>query len=109
MSQDSCDAQKPTALLKSASFNEKPGSPNNISYSSKEKTKNEPNSVIKVASPNIRREPKLSSEPSEDVVDPRVQVELEKLNTATDLINKLEIELDVNFLVAIMFWLKCQL
>ncbi|KAG8198395.1 hypothetical protein JTE90_021638 [Oedothorax gibbosus] len=30
----------------------------------------------------------------EESVDPRVQVELERLNTATDLINKLEIELD---------------
>lgn len=30
----------------------------------------------------------------EELVDPRVQVELERLNTATDLINKLEIELD---------------
>nr|XP_042907820.1 SH3 domain-binding protein 5-like [Parasteatoda tepidariorum] len=31
---------------------------------------------------------------NEELVDPRVQVELERLNTATDLINKLEIELD---------------
>ncbi|GFY50979.1 SH3 domain-binding protein 5-like [Trichonephila inaurata madagascariensis] len=32
--------------------------------------------------------------PPEELVDPRVQVELERLNTATDAINKLEIELD---------------
>ncbi|GIY89483.1 SH3 domain-binding protein 5-like [Caerostris darwini] len=32
--------------------------------------------------------------PLEELVDPRVQVELERLNTATDAINKLEIELD---------------
>lgn len=30
----------------------------------------------------------------EESVDPRVQIELERLNTATDLINRLEIELD---------------
>lgn len=29
-------------------------------------------------------------------LDPRIQVELEKLNTATDEINKLEIEVDVS-------------
>ncbi|XP_050714107.1 uncharacterized protein LOC126997092 isoform X2 [Eriocheir sinensis] len=35
-------------------------------------------------------------EPSkrEDAVDPRIQVELERLNTATDTINKLEVDLD---------------
>ncbi|PSN38730.1 hypothetical protein C0J52_15350 [Blattella germanica] len=31
-----------------------------------------------------------------DEVDPRVQIELERLNTATDDINKLEVDLDVN-------------
>ncbi|CAN7980868.1 unnamed protein product, partial [Ixodes pacificus] len=32
-------------------------------------------------------------------LDERVQFELERLNTATDLINKLEIELDVSVLI----------
>ncbi|KFM72184.1 SH3 domain-binding protein 5-like protein, partial [Stegodyphus mimosarum] len=48
---------------------------------------------------NGERESESSSEnvdgvPREELVDPRVQIELERLNTATDLINKLEIELD---------------
>lgn len=30
-------------------------------------------------------------------LDPRIQIELEKLNTTTDEINKLEIEYDVSF------------
>ncbi|XP_067137853.1 SH3 domain-binding protein 5-like isoform X2 [Centruroides vittatus] len=34
------------------------------------------------------------NESQEESVDPRVQIELERLNTATDLINRLEIELD---------------
>lgn len=36
----------------------------------------------------------LSMEEGENDLDPRIQIELEKLNTATDEINKLEIELD---------------
>ncbi|XP_035220157.1 SH3 domain-binding protein 5-like isoform X5 [Stegodyphus dumicola] len=48
---------------------------------------------------NGERESESSSEnvdgvPREELVDPRVQIELERLNTATDLINKFEIELD---------------
>ncbi|KAF6208974.1 hypothetical protein GE061_014717 [Apolygus lucorum] len=31
----------------------------------------------------------------EDELDPRIQIELEILNNCTDLINKLEIELDI--------------
>lgn len=33
-------------------------------------------------------------------LDPRIQVELEKLNTATDEINRLEIEVDVSLHLA---------
>lgn len=35
-------------------------------------------------------------EEEDNELDPRIQIELEKLNTATDEINKLEIELDVS-------------
>lgn len=35
-----------------------------------------------------------NSDINEDAVDPRVQIELERLNTATDDINKLEVDLD---------------
>lgn len=37
------------------------------------------------------------SEESDSELDPRIQVELEKLNTTTDEINKLELEYDVRF------------
>lgn len=39
---------------------------------------------------------KSSPPPIDEPVDPRVQIELENLNTLTDLINKLELELDVS-------------
>lgn len=37
------------------------------------------------------------NEPTEDELDPRIQVELELLNSTTDEINKLESEYDVNY------------
>jgi hypothetical protein len=37
------------------------------------------------------------SEIEDNELDPRIQIELEKLNTTTDEINRLEIEYDVNF------------
>ena len=40
------------------------------------------------------RRSSTSSNYDEEVLDPRVQVELEKLNHATDAINRLELELD---------------
>lgn len=44
---------------------------------------------------SLQPEERLTSQfQDEDFLDPRVQFELERLNTATDLINKLEIELD---------------
>lgn len=36
------------------------------------------------------------NEESDSELDPRIQIELEKLNTTTDDINKLEIEYDVS-------------
>jgi hypothetical protein len=36
------------------------------------------------------------SEIEDNELDPRIQIELEKLNTTTDEINRLEIEYDVN-------------
>lgn len=38
----------------------------------------------------------MESDVAESDLDPRIQVELENLNKATDEINKLEIELDVS-------------
>lgn len=38
---------------------------------------------------------KMSESDSEIELDPRIQIELEKLNITTDEINKLEIEYDV--------------
>lgn len=37
------------------------------------------------------------SEDADSELDPRIQIELEKLNTTTDEINKLELEYDVCF------------
>lgn len=37
-------------------------------------------------------------------LDPRIQIELENLNTATDDINKLEIELEVSARWFIHYW-----
>lgn len=36
------------------------------------------------------------NEDSDSELDPRIQIELEKLNTTTDEINKLELEYDVS-------------
>lgn len=38
----------------------------------------------------------MSHSEHEDELDPRIQIELEKLNTTTEEINKLEIEYDVS-------------
>lgn len=38
----------------------------------------------------------MSEEAEDSELDPRIQIELEKLNCATDEINKLEIEYDVS-------------
>ncbi|XP_033213005.1 uncharacterized protein LOC117170363 [Belonocnema kinseyi] len=45
-------------------------------------------------SERVQKERSDNSETNEDAVDPRVQIELERLNTATDDINKLEVDLD---------------
>jgi hypothetical protein len=45
-------------------------------------------------SPRDSRNDSLSDDYDEEVLDPRVQIELEKLNHATDSINRLELELD---------------
>ncbi|XP_012343483.1 uncharacterized protein LOC100872100 isoform X2 [Apis florea] len=42
----------------------------------------------------VQKESGDESDRIEDAVDPRVQIELERLNTATDDINKLEVDLD---------------
>lgn len=34
-------------------------------------------------------------DPVNETIDPRVQIELERLNSATDAINRLEVDLDV--------------
>lgn len=44
------------------------------------------------------------SEESDSELDPRIQVELEKLNTTTDEINKLELEYDVRILYICFLW-----
>lgn len=41
----------------------------------------------------------MSEECGDTELDPRIQVELEKLNTTTDEINKLELEYDVSQLL----------
>ncbi|XP_051172754.1 227 kDa spindle- and centromere-associated protein-like isoform X2 [Leptopilina boulardi] len=45
-------------------------------------------------SERVQKERSENSDINEDAVDPRVQIELERLNTATDDINKLEVDLD---------------
>ncbi|XP_076756835.1 uncharacterized protein LOC143426958 isoform X2 [Xylocopa sonorina] len=42
----------------------------------------------------VQKESSDDSDRADDAVDPRVQIELERLNTATDDINKLEVDLD---------------
>lgn len=50
------------------------------------------------------------SESDNDVeLDPRIQIELEKLNITTDEINKLEIEYDVSDIFITFFWNKFNL
>lgn len=55
---------------------------------------------------NVRRGSNVSAgaavredeeEEEEDPLDPRIQVELEKLNSLTDVINKLELDLEVSW------------
>ena len=42
------------------------------------------------------RENEVEEEDPEEQLDPRIQVELEKLNSLTDVINKLELDLEVS-------------
>lgn len=41
---------------------------------------------------------------SDSELDPRIQIELEKLNTTTDEINKLELEYDVSENCTVFLW-----
>lgn len=46
---------------------------------------------------------KMNDTTDEDELDPRIQVELEQLNTTTDEINRLEIEYDVSYQIFYVF------
>ena len=44
----------------------------------------------------VREDEEEEEEDPEEQLDPRIQVELEKLNSLTDVINKLELDLEVS-------------
>ena len=48
------------------------------------------------AAVSVREDEEEEEEDPEEQLDPRIQVELEKLNSLTDVINKLELDLEVS-------------